>query len=150
MADGSDARGAMDVDAHIALIGQQRLARMQAHADTERARLERGATGSRGSERVRGFRECDKESVSLRVDLDATVTLERFAQPAAMPGERLGVAVAELLEQPRRAFDVREEECDGAARQIAHDHMMPAGRGIATACVQLVRRRRLSLQPTPA
>ena len=46
-----------------------------------------------------------------------------------MLGERLGVGVrAELVEQPRRALDVGEEERDRAGREIrAHSGMMVRG-----------------------
>jgi hypothetical protein len=39
-----------------------------------------------------------------------------------VPGERLHVVPAELLEQPRRALDVREEKGDGPGGELAHAH----------------------------
>jgi hypothetical protein len=39
--------------------------------------------------------------------------------PPVVAGDA-GVVVAELLEQARRAFDVGEDECDGAAGQRGH------------------------------
>ena len=61
-------------------------------------------------------RESDEEGVALRVDLDAAVAPECLAQNAAVFSERLRIAIAELLHQPRRAFDVGEEERDRAGR----------------------------------
>ena len=46
--------------------------------------------------------------------------LEGVAQHAAVLGQHVGVAIAELLEQLRRALDVGEEERDGAGREVAH------------------------------
>ena len=52
---------------------------------------------------------------------------ERVPQSPPVLGEQLGVARAVLLEEPRRALDVGEEEGDGAAREVApgsrHDHL---------------------------
>jgi hypothetical protein len=51
-----------------------------------------------------------------RVNLVAAVFGERFAQQALMLRENRAVAITELLQQPRRAFDVAEEERHGAGR----------------------------------
>ena len=60
-------------------------------------------------------REGEEEGVALRVDLDAAVASARLADDAAVLGERLRVGLgAELVQQPRRALDVGEEEGDGA------------------------------------
>jgi hypothetical protein len=37
-----------------------------------------------------------------------------------MLGQNVGIPVPQLVQQPRRAFDVREEEGDRSARQLAH------------------------------
>jgi hypothetical protein len=41
-----------------------------------------------------------------------------------MLGQQIGVAVTELVQQPRRALDVGEEKGDSAGRKIAHGPMM--------------------------
>ena len=87
-----DPRRAVDVHPDIALVGDERLARVQAHAHPHRARRERSVPVGRSRECVRGFRERDKERVALRVDLDAAMPRERVAEHAAMLGERIGVA----------------------------------------------------------
>ena len=68
-------------------------------------------------------REGEEERVALRVDFDSPLLCARVADDAPVFGERLRVRLgAELVQQPRRALDVREEEGDGAAREIApHD-----------------------------
>ena len=52
-----------------------------------------------------------------------------LADHAAVLGQRLGVRLrAELVQQPRRALDVGEEERDGAGRErLAHAWIMPLG-----------------------
>jgi hypothetical protein len=48
-----------------------------------------------------------------------------IAQRASVLAEQVGPAVAVLVQQPRRALDVREEERDGAGRQLsAHVRIM--------------------------
>jgi hypothetical protein len=75
---------------------------------------------------TRRRRECDKERIALRVDLDAAVRLERLSQYAAMLGERLRIRLrAELVQQARRPLHIREEEGHGARRELApHGRIM--------------------------
>jgi hypothetical protein len=96
---------------------------MDADADANRPRgeasLGRGCCLERGGRSRKG----DEEPVTGRVDLDAAVLTERFAQEPTMLLDGLAVGgVAELLEQPRRAFDVREEEGDRPGRKLARGH----------------------------
>ena len=56
-----------------------------------------------------------KKNVALGVDLDAAERSEVQAHQPAVLVEQLAVAVAELLEQLRRALDVAEDEGDGPA-----------------------------------
>jgi hypothetical protein len=57
---------------------------------------------------------------TLRLHLDAAVTLERVAQDATVVRQDRRVAVAQLVEQACRALDVGEQERDRALRQFAH------------------------------
>ena len=57
---------------------------VQPHADPDRMRVEPCEHLSDRRERTRCRREGDEEGVSLRVDLDPTVSLEGRAQDAAM------------------------------------------------------------------
>ena len=67
-----------------------------------------------------GGRESEEERVSLSVYLGAAVTSTGFADDAAVLGERLGVPIrAELPEELGRSLNVREEERDGAGRELA-------------------------------
>ena len=64
-------------------------------------------------------REGDEESVALRIDFDASVASARLADDPSVLGERLCVGCrSELVQEPRRAFDVGEKEGDCAAREI--------------------------------
>ena len=73
---------------------------------------------SRRRERARRSRKGEEEGVALRIDLDPAVAAARLADQAPVLGERLRVRIgAELVEQPRRALNVGEEEGDGARRK---------------------------------
>ena len=118
-----DPRRSMDVDADIAVLRQQRLARVDTHPHPDRA-VQRLAGFPRSRERVRRTRERDEEGVALRVDLDAVVARERRAQHLPVLGQRVRIRLPELVQKPRRALDVREEEGDRAARELTHERIM--------------------------
>ena len=108
-----DARAAVDVLAHVTLLGYGRRAGVQPHAHADRSRLEPLARRLRGRRRSSRCRERDEERVALRVDLDAAVRGRRLAHDAPVLRERVGVARRpELVQQARRALDVGEEERD--------------------------------------
>ena len=121
-----DAGGAMDAEAVVALVAEVRLARVQPHADTALGALGPGVLGERALRRDRGqggvrrLAKGDEERVALRVDLLSLVLCEGGAQDPAVIGEHLAVPVSQLLQQPGRALDVREEERDGPAREVGH------------------------------
>ena len=68
---GRDAGGAVDVHPDVSLVGDDRLAGVEAHADADRAGLERSARVAGRGHGVRRPREGDEERVALGVDLDA-------------------------------------------------------------------------------
>jgi hypothetical protein len=115
VAGGGDPRGAMNVDADVALVREQRLARVDAHAHADRP-AQGCLSFPGGLERVLRTCKSDEEGIALRVDLDATVSRERLAERAAVLRQHLGVAVAELTQQARRSLDVREEKSDRPGR----------------------------------
>src|SRR5256885_12392870 len=82
---------------------------------------ERCLCRDRGENRVARPREGDKEGVALRVDDTAFVIEERRAQDTLLPCLNRRIVIAELPEQPRGAFDVGEEECQGAAGLLGHE-----------------------------
>ena len=67
---------------------------------------------------LRGLKR-DEERVPLRIDLDTVVGGERAAQNQAMLLECFRVPFRpEVVQQPRRALDIREEEGDGTGRKL--------------------------------
>ena len=115
---GGDPRRAVDVDPDVALVGHDRLARVEPHADADRPVAERRLPVGGGGDRVGGARERDEERVALRVHLDAAVPRESLAQHTAVLAQQLRVALAVLVQQPRRALDVREQERHRPRRQV--------------------------------
>ena len=121
---GSDPRRAVDVDPEVALLGYDRLARVEPHADADRSVAERRLAVGGGGDRVGGARERDEERVALRVHLDAAVPRKGLAQHTAVLAQQLRVALAVLVQQLRRALDVREEERHCSAGKVAHTPMI--------------------------
>jgi hypothetical protein len=69
----------------------------------------------------------DEEGVSLRVHLDAALHGAVLAHDPAVLGERSRVRIrSQLVQQPRRTFDVREQKGDSARREPAlHSPIQP-------------------------
>ena len=117
-----NASGTVELAPGVALAGQLQLARVQPHPHRYGARRERRLTICCGRERLDRIGERVQECVPLRVDLDAPVLGNSATQEQAVLGQRLNIAfLPELLDQPRRALDVSEEQCHGAGRKI-HTH----------------------------
>ena len=77
-----------------------------------------------GGDRVRCARERDEERVALRVHLDAAVPRKRLPQHTAMLAQQCRVPFAMLVQQPRQALDIGEEERHGSAGKIAHSPLI--------------------------
>ena len=127
VARGGDARRADDVDPEVPLVADVRLARVQPHAHAKllplgplvQAQRPLRLHGPGGG--VACPQERVEERVALRVDLRAAVLAERRPDdPPVIGGDGRVDAVAELLQQPRRALDVGEGEGDGSAGQLRH------------------------------
>ena len=72
-----------------------------------------------GSHSSRSGWERHEEGVPLRVYFDAALGGARLANNAAMLGERVRICLrAKLVQKARRSLNVREEEGDGACREI--------------------------------
>ena len=85
----------------------------QAHAHSDWPVAQRIARRRCRRQRVGRLRERHEERVSLCPHLDTAVARELFAQRVMMTGQQVRVLVAPLLQQPRRALDVGEQERDG-------------------------------------
>ena len=119
VADGCDARASVHVDSDVSLLGYTRLAGVEPHPDADRP-IGQAALGVHGrGSRVRRPRERHEERVTLRIDLDTVVGRTGRAHDPAMIVERIAVPVAELVQQPRRPLDVREEERHHSTRELA-------------------------------
>jgi hypothetical protein len=116
----------VDVDADVPLLADDRLTRVEAHANAEHRLVrpcvpgERTLGGDGRRHGVPGALEAEEERVALRVDLLAAPRGERVADHPPVLGEGVRVAVAERLEELGRALDVGEDEGDGAAVQRRH------------------------------
>ena len=101
--------------------GRGRLTGVDSHAHAHVPSLwpvvlsERALRLDRRQQRVAGATEGDEERVALRVNDAAAVAVECLPQQPLVLGNHLAVAVAQLLEQASRSFDVCEQEGDRAA-----------------------------------
>ena len=129
---GRDPGGAVDVDPHIvgACLGARgrSFSGVHPHAHTDRGAMREGRRTEsalrrrRPTDRLRGDGEHHEERVALDADLDAV--LERITEQARMHRKDLVKSLrAQLVQELRRAFDVREEKREGARREpspLAH------------------------------
>ena len=151
VAGSGDPCGAVHVHPDVPLARHDGLTGVDSNANADRALAELGLCFGRGSKRVRGAREGDEERVSLRVHFGAAVTCERVAQHRAVLAQELGVALAVLTQQPRRALDVREEERNRARWKLTHgfDHETRPRRRPAPRSRSLPRRSARSPRVAP-
>jgi hypothetical protein len=119
MPDGSDTRSLVHVEADVALIGQSRLACVQPHTHAYRPAGKCTLAVRSSGQRVRCAGERDEERIALCVDLEALMLGKRASESPAMLVQRLPVVVAELVQQPRRALHVREEQRHDTGRESA-------------------------------
>jgi hypothetical protein len=124
---GADARASIDAHSDVSLTSDERLAGVDPHPHADggafgpELRSERTLRCHRRAHPVTRSRERDEECVALCVDLVTVKLLDRRTKQPGVCRENLVVPVPELLQQPRRAFDVTEEEGDGAGRTLGLD-----------------------------
>ena len=105
------------------VFGAARLdrSRVQSHPHAHRADVapallvQRALRVQRGSERVAGILERRAEAVALNLEHVTTMRADRVLQQRVVARQRVLHRLRMLLEEPRRPFDVREQERDGAA-----------------------------------
>ena len=115
-----DAGGVMDIEADVPLARQNRLAGVQPHPHSHGCRSQESLAELRRRRGVRRGAEDHEERVSLRVDLGPAVLRERLAEECPMRGEQVGIGGTVLVEEIGGALDVREEQGEGAGREVAH------------------------------
>jgi hypothetical protein len=110
-------------ESDVPLLADRGLACVHAHPHTNLAVLGPVVLGERALRRGGGGnrRFCagkgDEERVALGVDLLSPGLVHCPPEDVPVLGQGVRVALAEHLEQARRALDVREEEGDGSGRQ---------------------------------
>ena len=119
--DAGDPRGAVHVDPDVPVAGDVRLTGVDADAHPDPRVTERLLDLQRGKRSVNGLTKGHEERVARRVDLDAAVSGEDLAQPRPVIEQDVAVRVAQLLDEPRRARDVAEQEGHGALGKAPHD-----------------------------
>src|SRR4051794_3976507 len=102
----------MDVYSDIALVGHDRLARVD--SDPHPDRPVGPDDPLRGSNSIVGATEGDEECIPLRVNLDAVRARDDRSYRPPMVPEEVRITHPVFAQQPRRTFDVREEESDDA------------------------------------
>ncbi len=119
---GRDPRRAVDVLADVALVGDVRSAGVHAHPEPDRALAEVLDDPRSRPYRSRSGREGEEERVALGVDLHPVVRGGRGPHQPPVLEQRRGVRLGpELVQQPRRALDVGEQERHRPRRQpLAH------------------------------
>jgi hypothetical protein len=114
---------AMHVDPDVVPAHHPRLARVQPDPDLHPRPARPGAPGEpplRRNRRTRGIagaREDDEERVALRAQLVTAVRRDGAADDPAVLVKDVGVAFAKVLEKPRRALDIAEQQRDCAGRK---------------------------------
>jgi hypothetical protein len=84
---------------------------VDAQADADRPGRKRLVSGACCRDRRGGVGEYVEEGVTLGVHLHASMAPEYVAEDSPVLSERVGVPLGpELVQQPRRPLDVREEE----------------------------------------
>jgi hypothetical protein len=122
----ADARRTMDGKTRVPAILSRNLAGVEAHPDLDLDTVgpgmgtKRELTLDRGQQRLARACERDEERIALRVDLVTVVSLEGPPEHALMVAEDRAVVIAQLLHEPRRALDIREEEGDSASGRLDH------------------------------
>jgi hypothetical protein len=97
---------------------------VHAHAHADGPCRERLLSIRGGGDGIRSASEGYEERVTLRVYLDAPLPGDGVAYDVPVLREHVCVVGAELMEEARRALDVREEKGDSAGWQLLHVDMM--------------------------
>ena len=145
MPDGGDPRALVHVEADVSLLGKPRLASVHPHPHAYRPIGKCALALRSGGDGVRRAGEGHEECVTLRVDLDALVVGEHTAESPPMLVQRLSVVVSELVQQPRRALHVREQQRHDAGWKIAQHRPRSWSEAAPVSSGQTVRPRLLPL-----
>ena len=140
----ADACRPVHIEPEVRALTDGRLAGVHPHAHAKgcvgrplvlREGLLRRDEGVGGGFRVR---EGDEELVAPLVDDDPVPLVHRRAEETAVVVEDVRVVVAETLDELRRPFDIREDECDCSMRKIRHASLLQRDLGADTGSRRLV------------
>ena len=124
------------VQSDVALLRHLGLARVQPHPHAHPPGRERRLGGCSATGGVGRASEGVEECVALSAHLHPAPLSHRLADDPAMSVQGRRIPVAELVQQLRRALDVREDQRDRPCRQLAHGARLPRP-----------ARRRLTVEP---
>jgi hypothetical protein len=105
-----DAGTEVDVLADIALADAVGPARVQSHPHPDGPAVERSLCFSRSRDRAAGIGERDEERVPLCVDSTPACAANASRRTRRCSTSASGIPVTELVQEPRRALDVGEQE----------------------------------------
>ncbi len=127
----TDPRRPMHPEPDVPLLASGGLTCVQAHAHANRdvfgplVLSQRPLSNDGRAEGSIRAGESEEERVTLRVDLAALVGPGSVADDALMLGEHGTVPRTQLLEQPCRPLDVREQEGDSPTWEFCHRDVVP-------------------------
>src|SRR5439155_14492949 len=116
----------MNVQPVVGTVAEGRFSRMHPHSHAHLdpagpfVRGERELSLEGGGGRLACVLEDDKELVAAMIDDVPACLRNRIAQQATVVVEQLGVVVAELSHELRRALDIGENERELAMREFGH------------------------------
>ena len=121
-----DAGGTMHVDPDVPVQADHPVSRVKAHPNPDLDRGRPRVPGQASLRRHRGLNgsrralEHGEEGVALGAHLHAPAVLDGTANDRRMGVANGRVSVTELLQQPGRPFDVREQERDRSGGELCH------------------------------
>ena len=121
MGDRGDPGRTVDVRSHVSLVADVRRARVDAHSHPDRAAAAARAAPLRRASRASGAvgKATKKASPCVSTSTPPCARAASRTMPPVLR-QRLGVALGtQLVQEPRRSLDVREQEGDGAGGKIA-------------------------------
>jgi hypothetical protein len=129
----------MHVEPGVEIVVDHRLTRVDPDPDPDRLALplvlgERLLTLRGRRHPLPRERKREEERVALHLHLDTAVVPEDLAQQSPVLRERANVRVtAQLLKQPRRSLDVREDQRDCTAGNLRHGLCQSVRRSVGRA-----------------
>ena len=110
----------VEVDTDVTLVGSTRLTGVDPHPHVHPRGCKRALRLDCGLHRRPSRRERDQKRVPLRIDLHTAVCGGSLADQVPVIRQRLLLLAPELLQEPSRALNIREQKRDGACRKFSH------------------------------